>query len=149
MPKLFGVLAAVIFTGCGGSPSTTATATPKPSPSTPQAVPTPPVVAPRERFPTLDPAIYEATIARTGQSYAPTIDPLPEYRMGIAPCDDLLLRLTACKTLPNKPKVFVRVMWNLAKDELDKGGDRGEIERQCTQQAESWSHRLPTEHPGC
>lgn len=108
-----------------------------------------PAAETRRAFPKLDPAIYEARIARAGQTNAPTIDPLPEYGMGVAACDDLLVRITACKTLPNKPKVFQRVMWNLAKEKLDQGGDRGEIESQCTQEAESWNLRLPTEHPGC
>jgi len=136
MPKLSAVLAVVMLTGCGSSPSTTAT--PKAPASTPQvaAAPAPPPVTARERFPTLDAAIYEAKIARTGQTNAPTIDPLPEYKMGIAPCDDLLLRLTSCKTLPNKPKVFARAMWDVMKDQLDQGGDRGEIDRQCTQESE-------------
>src|SRR5262245_16068557 len=111
MPKLPAAVVAVMFTACGSPPKETA----KPTPPAP-ATPAPFVAAGPVPFPKLDPAIYEARIARAGQTNAPKIEPLPEYTMGIAACDDLLLRITACKTLPNKPKVFVRVMWDLAKD---------------------------------
>jgi hypothetical protein len=142
------LLAAVMFTACASSSSKIAPPVEAPAPVA-QPVSPAPAAETRRAFPKLDPAIYEARIARAGQTNAPTIDPLPEYGMGVAACDDLLVRITACKTLPNKPKVFQRVMWNLAKEKLDQGGDRGEIESQCTQEAESWNLRLPTEHPGC
>ena len=146
MPRLVAMLASLLAIACG-SPSPPPPAQPA-APVAAQPV-TPAKTDARKPFPKLDPAIYEARIAREGQTNAPEIDPLPEYQMGIAACDDLLVRITKCPTLPNKPKVFVRAMWDVSKAKLDRGGDRAEIEQQCTQEAASWNERLPTEQPGC
>jgi hypothetical protein len=149
MSKIAAVLAPLLWVACASS----STSAPPPRQAQPPlanvAPATPAATTAAKPFPKLDPAIYEAKIARAGQTNAPTIEPLPEYQMGIAACDDLLVRITACRTLPNKPKVFVRALWDVSKDKLDHGGDRAEIERSCAQEAESWDHRLPTEQPGC
>ena len=145
MPKISAMLASLLVVACGGSSPPASQPAP---PSNVQPAPTAKADA-RKPFPKLDPAIYEAQIARTGQTSAPKIDPLPEYGIGIAACDDLLLRITACRTMPNKPKVFVRAMWDVFKGQLDHGGDRKEIERRCGEEAGNWNERLAVEQPGC
>jgi hypothetical protein len=137
------VLAAVVAIGCGSTP---ATAPPPAAPIANAAPVAPPPVEDPLAFPKLDPAIYDAQI---GRGTIPKIDPLPERRMGIKACDDILLRITKCTTMPNKPKVFERAMWDVARERLEKGEDRAAIEKDCADDAASWDARMPNEHPGC
>jgi hypothetical protein len=77
----------------------------------------------------------------------PTVEPLPPP-MGVAACDQILARITACPLLNAKAKVFERAMWDLEHDKLDNGA-RAEVEAECTEEAHKWDDRFARDLLGC
>jgi hypothetical protein len=77
----------------------------------------------------------------------PTVEPLPPP-MGIAACDQILARVTACSLLSAKAKVFARTIWDIEHDKLDKG-DRATVESECAEEAHTWDDRFARDLLGC
>jgi len=77
----------------------------------------------------------------------PTVAPLPAP-MGIAACDQILARITACSLLNAKAKVFERAIWDLEHDKLDKG-ERATVESECAEEAHKWDDRFASDLLGC
>jgi hypothetical protein len=77
----------------------------------------------------------------------PTVKPLPAP-MGVAACDQILVRITACPLLNAKAKVFERTVWDLEREKLDTG-DRTTVEAECTEEAHKWDDRFAADLLGC